>query len=345
MIESVFKSEGIPLDLAYVPLVESAFKSNALSRVAARGMWQFMQGTASENGLQQNWFLDERSDPEKATRAAAMYLKALSGMFDGDWNLALASYNAGPGRIQRAIKSSKTFDYWKMTSTSKYLPRETREYVPMIQAAIIIARNPARYGFEISGATPPAYETVTVPDALDLHYIAEWAGVTLEQLQALNPELRRTTTPNHDHELKVPAGTAVTIQGKLAAADPALFAKLKFYTVKSGDTVSSIARQFKLTSAELRAANDLKSTARVKARQTLMIPQPRASGLPARPAASAVAATASAAKNTTTTYRVKRGDTLFGIARQFDTTVDDLKRLNHLSSNNISVGERLTVRR
>jgi hypothetical protein len=119
MIQEVFKAEGLPLDLAYVPIVESAFKNTALSRASAKGMWQFIQSTGFENGLQQNWFVDERSDPEKATHAAAQYLKSLAEEFDGDWNLALASYNAGPGRVEGAIKRSKTTDYWKMSSSTK----------------------------------------------------------------------------------------------------------------------------------------------------------------------------------------------------------------------------------
>src|SRR6185503_3466927 len=174
MIQSVFKSEGIPLDLAFVPLVESAFKSTALSRVSAKGMWQFMLPTAREHGLNQTWFVDDRSDPEKATRAAAQYLKTLQGMFDGDWNFALASYNAGPGRLQRAVRLSKSTDFWRLTASTRYLPRETREYVPMIQAAIIIARNPELYGFAVASAAPLAYETVRIPGALDLKIIAEW---------------------------------------------------------------------------------------------------------------------------------------------------------------------------
>ena len=138
MVQEVFRAEAIPLDLAYLAIVESGYKTNALSRAAARGMWQFMPATGKEHGLTQNWFLDERSDPEKATRAAAQYLKSLNRMFDGDWNLAMASYNAGPGRLQRAVKQSKTNDYWKLTETSRYLPKETRNYVPMIMAAVLM---------------------------------------------------------------------------------------------------------------------------------------------------------------------------------------------------------------
>jgi membrane-bound lytic murein transglycosylase D len=344
MIQEVFKAEGLPLDLAYVPIVESAFKNTALSRASAKGMWQFIQSTGFENGLQQNWFVDERSDPEKATHAAAQYLKSLAEEFDGDWNLALASYNAGPGRVEGAIKRSKTTDYWKMSSSTKYLPRDTREYVPMILAAVIIARNPTRYGFDVAPPTPPAFERVTVPGALDLRIIAEWAGTSVGDIQVLNPELRRTTTPSNAHELKVPMGTAATLEAKLATADPSLFATFKFYSVKRGDTVVSVARQFKLTSAELRAANDLRSTSKVRAGQTLMIPQPRATGLPARPSASANAAPA-ASSSQATTYKVRPGDTLSSIARHFDLSVDDLKRLNQLSSDRIGVGDKLTVRK
>ena len=345
MIQDVFRAEGLPLDLAYVPIVESAFKNTALSRASAKGMWQFIQDTAMENGLQQDWFLDERSDPEKATQAAAKYLKSLADEFDGDWNLALASYNAGPGRIEHAIKLAKSSDYWKISASTRYLPRDTREYVPMILAAVIIAKNPARYGFDVAPPTPPAYEKVTVPGALDLRIIAEWAGTTLEDIQNLNPELRRTTTPSSAHDLKVPMGTAAAIEAKLAAADPSLFTTFKFYSVRRGDSITSVARQFKVTTAELRSANDLKTTSRVRAGQTLMIPQPRASALPPRPSANATASAPASSPASSQTYRVRPGDTLSSIARHFDVSVTDLKRMNQLSSDTIVVGDKLTVRK
>jgi membrane-bound lytic murein transglycosylase D len=181
MIQSVFRAEGLPLDLAYVPLIESAFNPNALSRAKAKGVWQFMRDTAVENGLKHDWFIDERADPEKATRAAAKYLKTLSEMFNGDWNLALASYNGGPGRVQRAMRRSRSDDFWEMSASSRYLPRETREYVPMILAAIIVARNPAQYGFEITQRPPAAYETVEVPGAIDLHALHGGADTLAEE--------------------------------------------------------------------------------------------------------------------------------------------------------------------
>src|SRR5437762_1365916 len=210
MIQNVFRAEGLPLDLAYVPLVESAFKPNALSRVKAKGVWQFMTGTAIENGLRRDWYIDERSDPEKATVAAAKYLHTLSKLFGGDWHLALASYNGGPGRLQRAIKSAKLDDFWQLSAKPKVLPRETREYVPMILAAIVIARNPAQYGFDFAPEPAQEFDKVTLPRPVDLRRVAEWTDSTIDQIQALNPELRRWTTPvkNTQYELKVPSGKA-----------------------------------------------------------------------------------------------------------------------------------------
>ena len=218
MIQSVFRAEGLPLDLAYIPLVESAFKPNALSRAQAKGVWQFMRGTATENGLRQDWYIDERSDPEKATIAAAKYLGMLARMFDGDWHLALASYNGGPGRVQRAMKRGGLGDFWALAAKPNLLPRETRDYVPMILAAIVVARNPAQYGFDFETAAPMSYEKVTLPRPIDLRRVAEWTETPVDDIRALNPELRRWTTPvrDKDYELRVPEGTADIVAAQAA---------------------------------------------------------------------------------------------------------------------------------
>jgi len=339
MVQDVFRGEAIPLDLAYLAIVESGYKANALSRASARGIWQFMPATGKEHGLAQNWFLDERSDPEKATRAAAQYLKSLNRMFDGDWNLAMASYNAGPGRLQRAVKQSKTQDYWKLTETSRYLPKETRNYVPMIMAAVLIAKNPEAYGFEAPAVAPLAYDRVTVPDALDLRTVAEWTNVAIDEIRNLNPELRRTTTPLGAHDLKVPLGTAPLVEARLASASPSLFAKFASHTVKAGETLSSIARRSGVTRADLAAANNLRATSKVRPNQKLMVPILVTTALASRPVATTTA------DATSMTYHVKRGDTLFGIARHFDTTVDDIKKWNALTTTKLSVGDRLTIHR
>lgn len=350
MVRRVFAEEGVPADLVYVPLIESAFKPNALSRARARGIWQFMPATGLEQGLRQNWFVDERSDPEKSTRAAARYLKSLATMFDGDWSLALASYNGGPGRVQRAMRQSKRDDFWALTATTRFLPRETRDYVPMIMAATLIAKNPQLFGFEAPLGHALTFETVNVTGALDLKFLAEWSGVTVDDLRDLNPDLRRATTPMTTHPLKVPVGTAATIERHLSTADP-LFARFNFHTVKRGETLTTIARRYRIPLTELRAANDLSARARVKVSQTLMIPQRPTPALPVATSRTAVRTGATAARQTASVrpassaiYRVVRGDTLYTIARRFDTTVDAIKRLNRLTSNKLNIGDRLTVR-
>jgi membrane-bound lytic murein transglycosylase D len=359
MIQSVFRAEGLPLDLAYIPIIESSFKTNALSKASAKGPWQFMKPTAQEHGLKTDWFIDERSDPEKATVAAAKYLKTLSKMFNGDWNLVLAAYNGGPGRVSRAMKRSGIDDFWKLSASTKYLPRETREYVPLIMAAMIIGRNPAQYGFESVIAEPIGYEKVAMPQAIDLRRVAEWAGTTVDEIQALNPELRRWTTPVKypRYEVKVPTGTANRLTAKLAEASPADFSALKWYTAKSGETLLTVARRFGVSRADVAEANNLTAKSRLRPGQELIIPRAPATLLAARSERAAPSAVASrsiaepvqtAAVTTPAhvehlTYKVKRGDTLFSIAQLFDTTVAKIKTWNRLSSNRIAPGATLKI--
>ncbi|MGH9253336.1 MAG: LysM peptidoglycan-binding domain-containing protein [Vicinamibacterales bacterium] len=361
MVQSVFRAEGLPLDLAYVPLVESAFKPTALSRAKARGMWQFMRGTALENGLRHDWYIDERAEPEKATRAAAKYLRTLSDMFDGDWHLALASYNGGPGRVQRAMRRSGRTDFWKLSASTRYLPRETRDYVPLILAAVIIARNPAQYGMNIEPLVPSRYESVTLSTAVDLRRIAEWIGTPVQTIQDLNPELRRWTTPVRatEYELKVPVGTGDIVRAHLVQTDPDELAPLHWHTVKKGETLLSISKKLKVSRTDLAEANYLTSRSRLTAGERLIIPRAPALLLTSRPdnpapvvegrpAADVVALSSPVPEVTPTapaslTYQVKRGDTLSSIARLFRTTVASLKSWNGLRTNSIRVGQRLTI--
>ena len=374
MIQNVFRAEGLPLDLAYIPIIESGFKTNALSRASAKGPWQFMRSTAVEQGLRHDWYIDERSDPEKSTIAAAKYLKSLHGMF-GDWDLVLAAYNGGMGRVQRAMKRSGRDDFWSLSTGTKYLPRETREYVPLILAAIIVAKNPVQYGFEFTTGESLQYEKVQVERPIDLRRVAEWTGASIDEIQALNPELRRLTTPVRDpqYEVRVPVGTAPRLEERLAAASPADLATLKWYVVKRGDTVGTVARRNRVKQVDLAAANGLSTRSRLKTGQSLVIPgaparllatrTPRttpaaataADGPPAtdstEPAKDAKATTIAAATPDAVpaarriVYRVKRGDTLFEIARLFNTTVAKLKSWNQLRSNTITPGARLSILR
>ena len=364
MIQEVFRAEGLPLDLAYVPLIESAFKPSALSKAKAKGIWQFMRGTALENGLQHDWYIDERADPEKATRAAAKYLTTLHNMF-GDWHLALASYNGGPGRVQRAVKRSKRTDFWQLSASSRYLPRETRDYVPLILAAIVIARNPAQYGLAIVEPELPQTERVTVYGPIDLRKVAEWAGVPAEAIQDLNPELRRWTTPVRatDYTLTVPQGTGARILTAMGTAEPEDLVSFNRYTVKKGETIQTIAKKLKVSRTDLAEANYLSTKARLDAGQQLIIPRAPTTMLAARtdtpaPVAESrsvdavvasnvrppVVQNASAASGVTRlTHRVKRGETLFSIANLYQTTVAALKQWNRISGSAIKIGQRLTI--
>jgi membrane-bound lytic murein transglycosylase D len=367
MIQQVFKAEGLPLDLAYIPLIESAFKPAAQSQKRARGVWQFMRATGEERGLETNWFVDERSDPEKSTRAAADYLKWLYAQF-GDWHLALASYNGGPGRVQRAVKRSGIEDFWRLSEGKRHLPRETREYVPLILAAMVIARNPTQYGFAPMATDKPlAYDTVAVTRAVDLRRIAEWTDSPLEAIQALNPELRRWTTPvrAETYEVKVPPGTGDKLKDALKNATGSDLAALHWYRVKRGESVATIARKLGVSRSDLAEANSLSTKARVRAGQDLLVPRAPSTALVARAEAAAPASRAAASappagetratrassrpndppRSTRVVYRVRRGDTLGSIARAFDTTIAAIKSANRLRSNHITIGARLTIHR
>lgn len=361
MIQATFRAEGLPLDLAYIPLIESAFKPSALSRAKARGVWQFMRGTALENGLSADWYLDERADPTKATQAAAKYLKTLHGMFE-DWHLAMASYNGGPGRVKRALTRSRKIDFWSLSATTRYLPRETRDYVPMILAAMIIAKNPAQYGFEIVPIAPTLTETVIVPPALDLRRVAEWAGVPMDDIQTLNPEFRRWTTPvkKGEYAIRVPQGTADKVREGLAGAAPGQLNAMQFHTVKRGETLATIARKLKVNRTDLAEANYLRTTSKVAVGARLIIPRMPSAALLARASsgelekaaetivADVLADTTEAAKAPVTpararTYRVRAGDTLSEIARKTGTTITQLKSWNKLRSTNLKIGTQLLI--
>jgi membrane-bound lytic murein transglycosylase D len=321
-----------------------------------------MAGTALENGLHRDWYIDERSDPEKATVAAAKYLRALGKLFGGDWHLALASYNGGPGRMQRAMKNARLDDFWELAAKPKLLPRETREYVPMILAAIVIARNPAQYGFEFEAEEAADYEKVTLPRPVDLRRVAEWTDSSIDEIQALNPELRRWTTPVKDtkYELKVPAGTADVVKDRIAHTAAVDLASLKYYTVKRGDTLPLIARKLHVSKADLAEANYLPVTARVAPGQKLMVPHEATVLMAARTDRTApvtearrttaesgqLAQGAASSNRVKASYEVKRGDTLASIARIFKTTVASIRTWNpRLPSDRLTAGQRLTVYR
>ena len=207
MIFRIFKEEGVPQDLIYLAQAESGFKPLALSRARARGMWQFMASRGVGYGLHRSWWIDDRQDPEKATRAAARHLKDLYNQF-GDWYLAMAAYNSGPGNVQQAVKRTGYADFWELYKRN-VLPGETKNYVPIILAMTIISKNPARYGLDTVTPEPPLhYDVVKVNYPVDLRLVAECVDAPVDTLVDLNPSLLRRTTPKDQaYDLRIPAGT------------------------------------------------------------------------------------------------------------------------------------------
>ncbi len=267
MIREVFRKHGLPEDLAFVAMIESGFNPLAVSRAGAKGLWQFMAGTARRYGLRVDQWVDERYDAEKSTRAAAAYLKDLYQQF-GSWSLAKAAYNAGELRIVQAIRAVGSSDFWTL-ARSRFLQQETKEFVPAIHAATVIGRDPARYGFEPVEVRPLATETVAVPPSTNLKQIASSSGISLETLRSLNPVLvRGITPPGGPYELKVPAGTRDEVvaalaprrgpaRGKAGRAVVQGPAGREIHVVRPRETVSSIAKRYGVSVADVLRWNRL----------------------------------------------------------------------------------------
>jgi membrane-bound lytic murein transglycosylase D len=344
-IREVFASEGVPKDLAYVALVESAFKTSALSRAKAKGMFQFIAETGRRYGLAQDWWVDERSNPEKATRAAARYLKELHGMF-GDWNLALAGYNWGEGRVSRIVDRTGVQDFWSMTEVAP-MPRETRNYVPMIHAAIVVAKAPEKYGFEVTPESELKYEAVPVRGAVDLRVIAECAGTGLDSVQLLNPELRRLATPaNRTFDVKVPPGRGPRLRTCLEQLPAEKRVTFRTHVIARGQTLASVARLYGAKVSDVASANAIEASQskRLAKGTELIIPIPRASVPPPRRTSATSAEMADlAGGRVRIQYRVKPGDTLTAIAARYRTTVQELMSWNNLSGSQLAAGNLLTV--
>src|SRR5882762_10055615 len=257
MIRRVLKEEGVPQDLIFLAQAESGFHPLAVSRVGARGMWQFMGSRAKGYGLQRNFWVDDRQDPEKSTRAAARHLKDLYTQF-GDWYLAMAAYNSGPGRVQNAVKRTGYADFWELYRRN-VLPKETRNYVPIIVAVTIMAKNPAQYGLDsVVKEKPVPYDTVKINYPIDLRLAAECVDATAEDLLDLNPSLLRLTTPkDHEFDLHLPAGTAGKFQTAVASIPADKRVWWRYHKVQGGETLASIARTYHTTPKSIAEANNL----------------------------------------------------------------------------------------
>lgn len=340
MAQKIFKEEGVPQDLAWLGQVESAWSPLARSWAAAVGLWQFIPGTGSQYGLRQDYWVDERSSFEKATRASARYLKFLADRYAGNWELAMAAYNSGEGRVNSSIARSGYADFWEIYSRG-LLPMETRNYVPNILATIIIAKNPERYGFSVKPEAALVYDIVVVNNSVDLRLVADATDTSYEYLAALNPELKRgATPPGIAHPLRVPVGRGKPLQSALSVIPPDKRASWRLQNVQIGDTFETIAQRTGVSEATLEAVNG----GMIKPGQKLIIPA--SNGL-RNVAATAPKGTMLANARTATSfvaYKVRSGDGLGDIAARYDVSARDIAALNNIStSTKLRIGQTIKV--
>ncbi|MFZ0298378.1 MAG: transglycosylase SLT domain-containing protein [Candidatus Sulfotelmatobacter sp.] len=322
MMVSILKQEGVPQDLIYLAQAESGFHPLAVSRVGARGIWQFMASRARGYGLQHNPWVDDRQDPEKSTRAAARHLKDLYAQF-GDWYLAMAAYNSGPGTVQAAVKRTGYADFWELYRRN-VLPKETRNYVPIILAMTIVSKNLSQYGFDdVSMDEPVASDAVTIDYPVDLRLVAQCVDATPAQLQDLNPSLLRLTTPRQGtFVLHLPSRTKDQYLTAIAAVPPDMRLWWRYHKVQPGDTLASLSRSYRVPAKSIAAANHLDSTDKdLEADSKLLIPL----AVGKHPASD----TATYARRITR-YRVHKGDTVESVAENFGVSPQMVRRWNGL---------------
>jgi membrane-bound lytic murein transglycosylase D len=327
MISRVLREEGVPQDLIYLAQAESAFQPLALSRAGARGIWQFVPWRGNEYGLKRSWWVDERQDPEKATRAAAQHLRDLYGLF-GDWYLAMAAYNCGPGNVQKGVERTGYADFWELYRRN-VLPRETKNYVPIILALTLIAKDAAHYGVQTDLDQPVPSDVVKPGRAIDLRLVAETIDVDAETLRSLNPSLLRMATPDDPFfELHLPKGMAQKFSAEIADIPPEKWVSWRRHRVEAGETLTSLAKKYHVTAPAIAAANSLGRSDVLSPGDKLIIPA-------SQPAAEA--------KSRLVRYRVRKGDTLGGIADQFSVSPEELRKWNGLKAARVSRGMVLRV--
>jgi peptidoglycan lytic transglycosylase D len=331
MILRIFREEGVPQDLIYLAQAESGFKPLALSKARARGMWQFMASRGTGYGLHRSWWVDDRQDPEKATRAAARHLKDLYNEF-GDWYLAMAAYNSGPGNVQQAVKRTGYADFWELYKRN-VLPAETKNYVPIILAMTIMSKNPARYGLDtIKPQAPLKYDVARVNYPVDLRLVAECVDAPVDQLIELNPSLLRRTTPKDQaFDLHLPAGTKEKYESAIASIPEDKRVAWRYHKVLPGETLAGVARKYHTTERAIAEVNNLQGT-ELRADAKLIIPVSTSAG-----------AGKIAYSRYPSRYKVHTGDTVLSVAEDFGVPADRLRRWNRLKGNDLRRGRVLIV--
>jgi len=337
MILEDLRKEHLPEQLAWIPLIESAFRPRALSRARALGMWQFIRSTGYRYGLKQDKYVDERMDPVKATRAAIQYMMELHDMF-GDWTSAIAAYNCGEAQVQKVMRSQKVeyFDsFWDIFAN---LPFETARHVPRFIATLLIVGDPGKYGFDLPTPDAPLqFETIQVNAAVKLATLSQNLGLDQAVLVSLNPELRHDSTPNYPYDLRVPDGYGEKCLACIASLPQYIPPDVVTdrYTVRPGDNLGAIAGRYRTSVDALVRLNGLKSRTLIFPGQVLRVPS--------RGGVETAAPAPAASAGETVTYTVRGGDTLFQIAQSFKTTVDKIKADNGLASDILFVGQKLVI--
>nr|WP_170299789.1 LysM peptidoglycan-binding domain-containing protein [Desulfobacter hydrogenophilus] len=335
------KKAGLPEEISWLPLIESGYKNRALSPARALGLWQFIPSTGNKFGLNRNHYIDERMDPEKATRAAIDYLKELHNLF-GDWTTAIAAYNCGEYRVLKTIRKQKLNyldNFWDLYQN---LPRETARYVPRFLATVHIVRNLEKYDIVIDTPLKPLeYKTFDIKKQVRLSEIAKAINVDTDTLVSLNPELRHEVLPPEPYTIKIPVDNADQFMTKIDAIkttyhQPPQYA---YYRVRKGDTLSGIAGKFKTSVSAIARYNKISKKSCIVIGKVLKIPGSKRSNYEA----SAKTASKAYKKSKNITYTVRRGDNLWMIARKFSTTTKRIKALNKLSGPKLSIGQRLTI--
>jgi membrane-bound lytic murein transglycosylase D len=326
MIQDVLKEEGVPQDLIYLAVAESGFQPQAMNASSgAGGMWQFMPTSAY--GLARNGYFDERFDPEKSSRAYARYIKGLYNQF-GDWYLAMAGYNWGPGNVQRAVQRTGYADFWELYARNA-MPRETKNYVPQILAAVIMAKNPEKYGLDkVNLDAPIHWDTVHVDYAMDLRLAADVTGTTLANIVSLNPALLRLSTPaDIGYDLHLPEGTKAKFDERIAAIPEPKRASWRFHEVAAGETLDQVAQLFHVSAPDVLAANDLPANSAIEEGDELVIPVAGSSG----------------GGSNALQYTPRRGDTLVTVADRFNVTAENLRSWNRMKTSVLTPGKKIYV--
>ncbi len=338
LMKEIFKEKNLPEDLVYVAMIESGFNPYAVSWAKAVGPWQFMPATGKLYGLKIDWWIDERKDPIKSTQAAAEHLKDLHNLF-GSWPLALASYNAGAGKVQRAVLRTRSEDFWDLKA-SRYIRKETKNYVPKFMAATIIAKNPEAYGFTLTDYQPFKFDEVILEESTDLRLIARCAECTYEEIKELNPELRRWVTPPHfdKYVLRIPPGKKEVFLVNFAAVPPEQKIRWERHEVRKGETLTGLAKQYNTTPEAIRDINGLARN-RITPGKHLLIPL----DLNAKAQDASYLSPGQASRQQEILYRVRRGETLVKIARKHNVSVADIKEWNKGISRTLRAGQKIKL--